>query len=822
MGNYKIERRELPVVGAGGHYYLTLVDDQGNLVSEMHGLATAANGETKPTGSTLLGDTIEYYEFTRGQPNHDDNGVEYRGNDAGWSGYYDKGHPSEVIASGDEQAITDLWNKARTAGEAINEQDIGYSFYGGGENEGNSNSVNKTLLDAMGKAGHDLSWRLTPGDEKNLLNPPPNPFDKHQAEDGLGLPFIDPRVGVKFTGSQKSSSPLVLDLDGDGIEIRQLGSSDRMAFDLNADGIRTRTAWASPDDGLLALDRDGNGRIDTGRELFGDSTLLRSGKLAADGYAALADLDNVKDGLINGQDAVFDRLRIWRDLDQNGISAANELFTLGQLGISEIQLAKTTSSETLTDGTRLDGRATFTMNGESHAYTDAWFAENRFHGQIVTSSPLPDDIKNLPDMRGSGAVANLLQAAAQSPELQVILTRFSQATTHDAQMALIAPLLKAWSDTSPLTTVSEWEAAGHTVSYSFYGQDATGNALWKQRLSVLEAFNGENYRSLAKTGTTRISTASDRQALLQQSYDALSQSVYGALVIQTRLLPYLEAIVPAPSGNESGELRLDASGLNAMLEERKQQDSGNALLDLADLTRFGSHILSATSFDATGKLRAWVSELAPDAPVVAALNDLGVLWPGSNTTGSKSADIYLGDQAANRFSGGDGDDILDGGDGNDRLSGGDGRDTLIGGNGNDVLNGGAGSDTLIDTSSTSNDVFVWGRGKGDDVVEDAGGIDRLDVAADVTADQIWLGRSSNDLTLALIDSRETFTIKDWFSAADHQVEFIRLADGKTLTPDKVSPLVDAMAAMSVVPVGHSSLLGTSQPALGELIASSWQ
>ncbi|MDI1258127.1 calcium-binding protein [Aquabacterium sp.] len=822
MGNYKIERRELPVIGAGGHYYLTLVDDNGKLVSEMHGLATSDDGKTKPIGSTLLGDTVEFYEFNATTGSLDSDGRPYSGGGAGWSGYYDKGHPSEVIASGDEQAITDLWNKARTAGAAINEQDIGYSFYGGGKNEGNSNSVNKTLLDAMGKTGHDLSWRLTPGDGKNLLNPTPNPFDKHQDEGALGLPFIDPRVGVKFTGSQRSSSPLVLDLDGDGIEIRQLDGSDRMAFDLNADGIRTRTAWASPDDGLLALDRDGNGRIDTGRELFGDSTLLRNGKLAANGYAALADLDNVKDGVINGQDAVFDRLRIWRDLNQNGISAANELFTLGQLGISEIQLAKTASSETLADGTRLDGRATFTMHGESHAYTDAWFAEDRFHGQIVTSSTLPDDIKNLPDMLGSGAVANLSQAAAQSTALRDILTRFSQASTHDAQMALIAPLLKAWADTSPLTTVSEWEAAGHAVSYSFYGQDAAGNALWKQRLSVLEAFNGENYRTLAKTGKTSISTASDRQALLQQSYDALSQSVYGALAIQTRLLPYLEAIVPAPSGNESGELRLDASGLNAMLEERKQQDSGNALLDLVDLARFGSHILQATAFDATGKLRSWISELAPEAPVVRTLNELGVLWPGADTTGTKSADIYLGNHAANRFSGGDGDDILDGGDGNDRLSGGDGNDTLIGGNGNDVLNGGAGNDTLIDKSATSNDVFVWGRGKGDDVVLDAGGIDRLDVADGVTADQIWLGRTSNDLTLALIDSRETFTIKGWFSAVDHQVELIRLADGKTLTPDKVSPLVDAMAAMSAVPVGQSTLLSANQPALAALITSSWQ
>jgi RTX calcium-binding nonapeptide repeat (4 copies)/Haemolysin-type calcium binding protein related domain len=820
MGKYKIERRELPVVGAGGHYYLTLVDDKGNLVSEMHGLATSSDGESRPMGSTLLGDTIKYYEFNQLHPNVDDNGVQYRGGSAGWSGYYDKNQPSEVIASGDQQAIMDLWNKARAAGEAINQQDIGYSFYGGGDNEGNSNSVNKTLLDAMGKEGHDLSWRLTPGDEKNLLHP--NPFDKGTNDGGVGIPKIDPKVGEKFSGSKKSSSPLVFDLDGDGIEISQLGASGRQAFDLNADGVRNLTAWSSPDDGLLALDRNGNGRIDNGRELFGDSTLLRSGKVAANGYAALAELDGNKDGAINALDTAFDRLRIWRDLNQNGVSESGELMTLSQLGISDIQLTKTASSETLADGTRLDGRAAFTMNGESHAYTDAWFAQDKFHGQVVVSNTLPDDIKNLPDMLGTGAVANLSQAAAQSQPLRDILTQFSLATTRDAQTSLMDSLLRAWADTSPLTTVAEWEASGHAVTYNFYGQDAAGNALWKQRLSVLEAFNGENYRSLAQSGKTAISTASDRQALLEQSYEALTQSVYGALALQTRLKPYLDAIKLVAGDDETAAPHLDASGLNELLDQRKDQDPANALLDLVDLVRHGEGMLQAASFDATAKLRAWVTGMPADAPLAHTLNDLGVLWPGSSTTATKGADIYIGNQAANRFSGGDSDDILDGGDGNDRLNGGDGNDTLIGGNGNDVLTGGAGHDTLIDSSLTSNDVYAWGRGKGDDVLSDAGGSDRLDIADGVTADQIWLGRTGSDLTLALIDSRETFTVKDWFAGSAHQIEAIRLADGKTLTADKVAPLVDAMAAMQVIPVGQNTLLGAAQPALAELIPASWK
>src|SRR5262249_23306920 len=66
--------------------------------------------------------------------------------------------------------------------------------------------------------------------------------------------------------------PLTLDLDGDGIESVGINSTNPITFDHDGDGIRTGTGWISSDDGFLVLDRNGNGTIDSGRELFGDST----------------------------------------------------------------------------------------------------------------------------------------------------------------------------------------------------------------------------------------------------------------------------------------------------------------------------------------------------------------------------------------------------------------------------------------------------------------------------------------------------------------------------------------------------------------------
>ena len=139
---------------------------------------------------------------------------------------------------------------------------------------------------------------------------------------------IATEVNTQFTHARKNSSPLVLDLDGDGIEITPL--SGAITFDHDADGIRTGTAWVGADDGLLVHDIDGNGVIDSGRELLGDNTLLADGRKATDGYAALGALDTNADGVIDTQDAGFASLRVWRDLDQDGVDP--KLFNLRRQG----------------------------------------------------------------------------------------------------------------------------------------------------------------------------------------------------------------------------------------------------------------------------------------------------------------------------------------------------------------------------------------------------------------------------------------------------------------------------------------------------------
>lgn len=133
-------------------------------------------------------------------------------------------------------------------------------------------------------------------------------------------------LNVNAQPQPQQVDPLVLDLAGNGFSTR--GLDDAVQFDLDADGRRDRISAPSGDDALLALDRNDNGRIDDGRELFGDQ------HGAANGFAELARYDDNADGRIDAQDAVFERLRLLRfDTDGN-----QQTQSLRQAEVSAIEL----------------------------------------------------------------------------------------------------------------------------------------------------------------------------------------------------------------------------------------------------------------------------------------------------------------------------------------------------------------------------------------------------------------------------------------------------------------------------------------------------
>ena len=134
------------------------------------------------------------------------------------------------------------------------------------------------------------------------------------------------------------TSPLVLDFSGTGKLATVEPRKSKAQFDIEGSGMRSRIGWIGPKSGLLALDQNGNGKIDSGRELFGNYTITRKGERAWNGYEALADHDSNKDGVIDRKDKVYSKLVVWFDSNGDGVTQKGELKKLSQLGVTGISV----------------------------------------------------------------------------------------------------------------------------------------------------------------------------------------------------------------------------------------------------------------------------------------------------------------------------------------------------------------------------------------------------------------------------------------------------------------------------------------------------
>ncbi len=145
----------------------------------------------------------------------------------------------------------------------------------------------------------------------------------------ISVEKVQSRLEIR-SAQMKKIDPLVLDLDGNGYDLTPAGEG--ASFDIDGDGSLDRTGWVTGGDALLVLDRNGNGRIDDGRELFGD----QNG--AANGFLELAKHDQNQDGKIDRRDPVFKALQLYRDLNGDGAIQAGELASLPELGIASLDL----------------------------------------------------------------------------------------------------------------------------------------------------------------------------------------------------------------------------------------------------------------------------------------------------------------------------------------------------------------------------------------------------------------------------------------------------------------------------------------------------
>ncbi len=365
-------------------------------------------------------------------------------------------HPLDIF---DDEANMDLWNNARG-------REIGLN------STSKQDSIQQILVALQ-------NGTLIP----NLADPRNRYYDDYATLPQAGLPSIWGIEGLDSVAIANATStattaalnwvaprrdPLVLDLDGNGITTSGINPASPILFDQDGDGTLTATGWIASGEAIVVRDLNGNGLIDSGRELFGDNTILthgpNTGQTAANGFAALADLDanasGVADGKFDASDVAFSSVKLWKDLNQDGISQSGELFTFAQLGIQSISVSGTAGNIDLGGGNTQTFSGSFTrVGGQTGASGTAelagslLLANNNFYRQFTDDPALTAAAQALPQMTGSGLVRDLRPAVSlgtpQAAELLTQLTQFAADATRDLQQIHLDALIQSWGATSP-------------------------------------------------------------------------------------------------------------------------------------------------------------------------------------------------------------------------------------------------------------------------------------------------------------------------------------------------------------------------------------
>lgn len=552
----------------------------------------------------------------------------------------------------------------------------------------------------------------------------------------------------EFGYASKVVSPLVLDLDGDGVETIAL--ADGVYFDHDGNGFAEKSGWVSPDDGLLVWDKNGDGKISDGSELFGNHSLGKDGEKAEHGFASLAVLDTNDDGVVDAQDADFASLQVWQDKNGDGRVQAGELRSLADAGVASLSIAFDSASETDEAGNLHLQLGHFTRtDGSDAALTDVWFQHDLMDTRDGTPPPNDDTVG--PGLVGYGNVHDLHTAVAldESGRLGELIEQFGVEQDVARRHALIDELLFAWTGANAHAPDSRGQ----------YIEDA-------RKLYAVEAFMGEKFVQGAGTNAGLNDPGPNAARSLTETYQALAAQVYASLAIESYHAEWFGEVGIATNGST---WHFETQALVDRFSEAFQNDgwSGIArILEFADtLKRADVPLTDALLQQLNAQGVAEGSDFERLLAGLGQVNQFEDLHGNVISVNGAFKLIGFDDQDDQlRGDGGDddlfglsGDDTLTGGAGDDRLDGGDGADTLKGGDGDDRLDGGVGDDELYgdagdDTLEGGGGADTLKGGDGDDRLDGGGGDDELygDAGADTLnggdgADELYGGEGDDKL-----------------------------------------------------------------------------
>ena len=594
-------------------------------------------------------------------------------------------------------------------------------------------------------------------------------FDENLRAVALGI-----RYNTK-TG-ENTRSPLVVDLDGDGVET--IGTNSNVYFDHDNNGFAESTGWVGKDDGLLVRDLNNNGQIDDGTELFGNNSVLSSGEKAANGFEALKDLDSNNDGIFNSSDTAWNQVKVWKDANSNGVVDEGELLTLEQAGIENIDLNYQNSNAVDTNGNTVGQIGSFDKeNGTQGNISDIWFNTDLMDTVDKTNIDIPADIAALPNVTGFGNVHDLHTAMAldTSGELKALVQQYAAETDSEARQQILYNIIYHW------TGVQDEPIDGRDPT-QVYGKVIDDT----RKLEALEEFMGEEYLGTWCWGERDPNPHGKAAPYILRAFDILAEYVNNELLAQTHYKPLLEN-VKLIWDNTTETWSIDVSGAVAQIQSLYNENAENGITTLREFEK----LVKNCGYD---NLQAIYEAFRTYGSLTG--SDLDAMFAKFGYTyGTDLNDDLTGTAGVDEINGLAGNDSIYGGAGNDTLDGGTGNDNIFGENGDDILIGGEGNDYLIGGNGA--DTYIFNPGFGNDAIDNsddsasASEPDIIQFGEGILASKTTLGRQGYDLIITVSydpdengttrpnDSIRVYSYFDQQGTSSATVNSIVFADGTT-------------------------------------------
>ena len=452
--------------------------------------------------------------------------------------------------------------------------------------------------------------------------------------------------------------PLVIDLDGDGLEF--VGQYDGAYYDYGNDGFADRTAWVGADDGLIVRDLNGDGRI------TGDAELFNTG---FGSLANLAALDENEDGVVDANDSGFADLLVWQDANTNGITDEGELRTLTEIGVESLAVDSFgPNTFSGTEGVTIFGTTTATMSGGSTAIVGGvGFAFNDHITRYLGTTEADADVADLPYLNGYGTTRDLDIAMTEDQGLQNMVEALAVMSTADAGdfAASVEQIML------------RWHRAEDAV------EDGRGNYTDGQHLEVVEDVFGNSFSNsnvFGSQGNPRVVAGSILTNSWNNYYSNTAARLFAQSELGAELFPelgyYAAAVLQVDDGTSVSTIlaRMDAAAPESTFE---------ALAFWKGM----SLVLNAVREQFTEQGEAFT--LTVNAALAASGLELSFDQLVESVMGLDGGDVMVG-RAGDDPNGFTNDDLFISGTGDDTIIDYGGEDTIIygEGRGNDVFEGG--------------------------------------------------------------------------------------------------------------------------------------